>query len=119
VIFYAIYKNQGNHFTIGVTLLQGSPQKESFFCNVAPGRPTGAVEQNLARLAGVLAGQGWGGGLGLPRAGFGGSDGGGAALANGHAGGQGRRPPRLLFPASWGSVGPVDGSARYGRGRGG
>jgi hypothetical protein len=37
MIFYTIYKNQGNHFTIGVTLLQGSPRKESFFCNVAPG----------------------------------------------------------------------------------
>jgi hypothetical protein len=87
MIFYAIYKKQGNHFTIGVTLLQGSPRKESFFCNVAPGRPAGAVEQNPARLAGVLAGQGWGGGLGLPRARFGGLD--------------------------------VDGSASYGRGRGG
>jgi hypothetical protein len=41
------------------------------------------------------------------------------APAGGHAGGQGRWPPRLPFPASWGSVGLVNGSASYGRGRGG
>jgi hypothetical protein len=40
-IFYGIYKKQPNHFTIGVTLLQGGPRKESFFCNVAPERPAG------------------------------------------------------------------------------
>jgi hypothetical protein len=37
MIFYTIYKNQGNHFTIGVTLLQGGPRKEKFLCNVVPG----------------------------------------------------------------------------------
>jgi hypothetical protein len=42
-IFYAIYKNQGNHFTIGVTLLQGSPQNESWFCNVVPRGAAGAT----------------------------------------------------------------------------
>jgi hypothetical protein len=42
-IFYAIYKNQGNHFTIGVTLLQGSPRKESWFCNVVPRGAAGAA----------------------------------------------------------------------------
>jgi hypothetical protein len=41
MIFYGIYKKQPNHFTIGVTLLQGGPRKESFFCNVAPGLPVG------------------------------------------------------------------------------
>jgi hypothetical protein len=37
VIFYAIYKNQENHFTIGVTQLQEGPRKELLLCNVAPG----------------------------------------------------------------------------------
>jgi hypothetical protein len=27
-IFYAIYKKHGNHFTIGVNLLQGGPRKD-------------------------------------------------------------------------------------------
>jgi hypothetical protein len=42
-IFYAIYKNKGNHFIIGVTLLQGSPQKESWFSNVVPRGAAGAA----------------------------------------------------------------------------
>jgi hypothetical protein len=37
VIFYAIYKKQGNGNTIGVTLLQEGPWKDLFFCNVALG----------------------------------------------------------------------------------
>jgi hypothetical protein len=35
--FYAIYKKQLNHFTIGVNLLQGGPRKDSGFCNVVLG----------------------------------------------------------------------------------
>jgi hypothetical protein len=38
VILYAIYKNQENCNTIGDILLQGGPRKETFLCNVAPGR---------------------------------------------------------------------------------
>jgi hypothetical protein len=37
VIFYAIYKNQENGNTIGVTLLQEGPWKEFDVCNVALG----------------------------------------------------------------------------------
>jgi hypothetical protein len=37
MIFYAIYKKQPNHITIGVNLLQGGPRKDLFFCNVVPG----------------------------------------------------------------------------------
>jgi hypothetical protein len=43
MIFYAIYKNQENHFTIGVTTLQEGPRKDFFPCNVAPGWPSGAA----------------------------------------------------------------------------
>jgi hypothetical protein len=71
------------------------------------------------KLAGVLAGEGRGKGLGPTGTRFGRSAGAVVAPASRHAGSQGRRPPRLLFPVSWGSVGPVDGSACYGRGRGG
>jgi hypothetical protein len=42
-IFYAIYKKQPKHFTIGVTTLQEGPRKDFFPHNVAPGRPTGAA----------------------------------------------------------------------------
>jgi hypothetical protein len=42
-IFYAIYKKQPNHFTIGVNLLQGGPRKEIFFCNVVPRGAAGAA----------------------------------------------------------------------------
>jgi hypothetical protein len=50
-IFYAIYKKQPNHFTIGVNLLQGGPRKDSGFCNVvlgAAGR-CGGVKSGEAR----------------------------------------------------------------------
>jgi hypothetical protein len=46
MIFYAIYKNQENCNTIGDTLLQKNPRKDSFSCNVAPGGG------RLARVAG-------------------------------------------------------------------
>jgi hypothetical protein len=66
MIFYAIYKKQGNQFTIGVTLLQGSPRKESFFCNVAPGRPAGAGCSVLESSPPGLAREGREEGLGVP-----------------------------------------------------
>jgi hypothetical protein len=65
-MFYAIYKKQGNHFTIGVTLLLGSPRKESFFCNVAPGRPAGAGCLSPASSPPGLAREGREEGLGVP-----------------------------------------------------
>jgi hypothetical protein len=36
-ILYGFYKKQESYFTIGVTLLQEGPWKESWFCNAAPG----------------------------------------------------------------------------------
>jgi hypothetical protein len=41
LIFYAIYNNQQQHFTISVTLLQEGPRKEDFLCNVALGVGSG------------------------------------------------------------------------------
>jgi hypothetical protein len=98
-MFHAIYKKQENHFTIRVTTSQKDPRKDFPFCNVVPGggRPA-RVEHNSGEPRRSLAGGGWGGGLGLIRIRFGGSDGGGAAPASGHAGGQRRWPPRLPFP---------------------
>jgi hypothetical protein len=37
MIFYAIYKKQQNHYTIGVTLSQLGPWKVFLLCNVVPG----------------------------------------------------------------------------------
>jgi hypothetical protein len=51
VIFYAIYKNQENTFTIGDILLQGGPRKENFLCNVAPGAAGRRGEGNFRRCA--------------------------------------------------------------------
>jgi hypothetical protein len=48
VIFYAIYKKQQNHYTIGVALLQERPWEDFYFCNVAP----------VARAAVLFAGIG-------------------------------------------------------------
>jgi hypothetical protein len=61
MIFYAIYKKQGNHFTIGVTLLQGDPRKESWFCNVVPrgGRPARLGQFRRGSLP-AWPGKGWG-----------------------------------------------------------
>jgi hypothetical protein len=63
--FYAIYKKQAIHFTIGVTVLQGGPRKDLWFRNVAPGRG------RSARVAGIRRarrrswpGKGWGGAYG-------------------------------------------------------
>jgi hypothetical protein len=87
-LFYAIYKKQAIHFTIGVTLLQGSPRKEYFFYNVAPGRPAGAVEQNPVRLVTGLAGEGLGKGARVARGWFGSAL--GAELAGGEVSGGSR-----------------------------
>jgi hypothetical protein len=64
-IFYAIYKKQESHFTIGVTLLQGGPQKESFSCNVVPGggRPA-RLGQFRRGSSPAWPGKGWGGSYG-------------------------------------------------------
>jgi hypothetical protein len=43
VIFYAIYKNQENTFTIEVHLLQQGPWKDFGFRNVVPGGAAGAA----------------------------------------------------------------------------
>jgi hypothetical protein len=66
MIFYAIYKKQPNHFTIGVNLLQGGPRKEIFFCNVAPGWPASGGPAKFRLTAGLgRPGTGGGGALGL------------------------------------------------------
>jgi hypothetical protein len=62
MIFYAIYKNQETHFTILVALLQGGPQKDLGFCNVAPGAAGRRGEAKFRRAAGrgrPGAGGGW------------------------------------------------------------
>jgi hypothetical protein len=62
MIFYAIYKKQQNHFTIGVTLSQLGPQKDSFLCNVAPGaagrRGLGKFRRARHRHGRGMAGEG-------------------------------------------------------------
>jgi hypothetical protein len=64
-IFYAIYKKQQNHFTIGVTLLQGGPRKEVWLCNVAPGVPGSGGPAKFRPTAGRgRPGTGGGGALG-------------------------------------------------------
>jgi hypothetical protein len=65
MIFYAIYKKQQNHFTIGVTLLQGGPRKEVWLCNVAPGAPASGGSAKFRPTAGRgRPGTGGGGALG-------------------------------------------------------
>jgi hypothetical protein len=54
MIFYAIYKKQEIHFTIGVTTLQESPRKEICFCNVVPGAAGRRGLPEFDELAGVL-----------------------------------------------------------------
>jgi hypothetical protein len=58
-IFYAIYKKQLNHFTIGVNLLQGGPRKESVFCNVVLGAASGGPAVIPAGDRRIPAGGGW------------------------------------------------------------
>jgi hypothetical protein len=61
MIFYAIYKNQQTHFTILVALLEGGPQKDLGFCNVAPGARAAAVRRQFwPGIAGVRPGDGRG-----------------------------------------------------------
>jgi hypothetical protein len=96
--------------------LQGGPRKESFFRNVALGRPAGAGEQNSGEARQGLAGERLGEGVGATRVRFGVLDRGGAAPVSGTPAAREGRPPRLPAPANWGSVGPVDRSASYGRG---
>jgi hypothetical protein len=68
----------------------GRPSKIKVALQCSPwGRLAGAVEQNPARLAGVLAGEGQGKGLGATGTRFGRSAGAVVAAASGHAGGQG------------------------------
>jgi hypothetical protein len=69
-IFYAIYKNQPNHNTIWVNLLQGSPQKEIGFRNVAPGWPADAGCSIPVSSPPDLAGEGRDKGLGASGARF-------------------------------------------------
>jgi hypothetical protein len=58
-IFYVIYKNQENHFTIWVIKLQEGPWKEMLLCNAVPGaagrRDSGEIP---AGLVGVRPGEG-------------------------------------------------------------
>jgi hypothetical protein len=68
--------------------LQGGPQKESSFCNVAPGRPAGAGCSIPASSPPGLAWEGLGEGARVTRVWFGGSDGGWSGSGERHAGGQ-------------------------------
>jgi hypothetical protein len=66
VIFYAIYKNQQNCCTIGVTFLQLRPWKELNVCNVAPMAAGRRGLCNSGEAGGVLArGRGGGGSRGV------------------------------------------------------
>jgi hypothetical protein len=108
VIFYAIYKNQQNCCTIGVTFLQIRPWKDIDVCNVAP----------MAAGRRGLCNSGEAGGLGRAGTGRGGSRGvlglvwglgpGGNAAGDGarrRAGRSGRRgyrvPARGLGAKGW------------------
>jgi hypothetical protein len=76
---------------------------------MAPGRPAGTVEQNPARLTGVLAGEGRGKGLGATRVQFGVLDRGGAAPASGTPAAREGWPLRLPMPGEGGSIGTAGG----------
>jgi hypothetical protein len=54
VIFYAIYKNQENCNTIGDTLLQKHPRKDTLLCNVTPGVAGRRGEAEFRRAAAGL-----------------------------------------------------------------
>jgi hypothetical protein len=51
MIFYEIYKNQENCNTIGDTLLQKTPRKDTFLCNVTPGVAGRRGEAKFRRAA--------------------------------------------------------------------
>jgi hypothetical protein len=95
--------------------LQGGPRKESFFHNVAPGWPAGEGEQNSSEARWGLAGERLGRSLWATRVLFGHWVGGERRPVSGAPAAREGRSRWLLFLASWGSVGPVDGSASYGR----
>jgi hypothetical protein len=127
VIFYAIYKNQQNCLTIGVTLLQIRPWKDLEVCNVA----TGAAGRRGLRNSGEA------GSLGRAGAGRGGSRGvlgsvwgfgpGGDAAGDGRrrctpaACGGGRRWARMRrgrgTNASWRRLSSYSRGVGHGRGR--
>jgi hypothetical protein len=65
VIFYAIYKKQGNGNTIGVTLLREGPWKEFWVCNVALGAAGRRGLLDSGELAAGLCRGRAGGGLGV------------------------------------------------------
>jgi hypothetical protein len=88
-MFYTIYKNQGNHFTIGVTLLQGGPRKDPWLCNVVPRRPAGAGCSIPASSPPGLARGRRGRGLRVTSGRFGDSVRARSSRQGGHAGGQG------------------------------
>jgi hypothetical protein len=74
VIFYAIYKKQGNGNTIGVTFLQERPWKEFDVCNVALGAAGRRGRRNSSEAGGLGragAGAGWSWGYGGAIWGFG------------------------------------------------
>jgi hypothetical protein len=95
----------------------GRPSKRSFLLQCGPwgGRPA-RVKHNSGEARRSLAGEGLEEGLGVTRVRFGGSDGGGAAPASGHAGSQGRWPPRLPVSGEGGSGKTTGGSVGLGRG---
>jgi hypothetical protein len=102
-IFYTIYKNQPNHKYYLSYPLQKDPRKDSLLCNVAPGAAGRRGLLDSGELAAGLGRGRAGEGPTVTRVRFGGSDGGWSGSGERHTGGQGRWPPRLLFPASWGS----------------
>jgi hypothetical protein len=105
VIFYAIYKKQGNGNTIGVTLLREGPWKDFRVCNVVPrrgGRRGWAKSGELAAVLGRGRARGWSrGARGLV---WGVGQGRGDAGER-PAGSQRLRPPRLAKPARGASGG--------------
>jgi hypothetical protein len=76
------------------------------------------VEQNPDEARRGSAGEGLGGSLWATRVLFGHWVGGERWPVSGAPAAREGRPRWLLFPASWGSVSPVDESASYGRVRG-
>jgi hypothetical protein len=71
VIFCAIYKNQENGNTIGVTFCNKDPGKKLGFAMWPLGRPAGASCRNLASAGGGTRRERRGGGLGIARVRFG------------------------------------------------